>query len=163
MVLLFIIGNHLNRVREFNISIINNILYIKMSYFEDTLAEEFADDLPVPDFGRLGRGIAGGIKATDTWAGRMYDRWYPPHLPDADMLVSTTASFPDAELVRTTASFPTKLERERQEMLDDDIANAQDMALGGPGVGGGRTKKKKRTKKRTKKKKKSKKKRSKKR
>jgi hypothetical protein len=122
-----------------------------MSYFEDTLAEEFADDLPVPDFGRLGRGIAGGIKATDTWAGRMYDRWYPPHLPDADMLVSTTASF------------PTKLERERQEMLDDDIANAQDMALGGPGVGGGRTKKKKRTKKRTKKKKKSKKKRSKKR
>jgi hypothetical protein len=150
MVLLFIIGNHLNRVREFNISIINNILYIKMSYFEDTLAEEFADDLPVPDFGRLGRGIAGGIKATDTWAGRMYDRWYPPHLPDA-------------ELVRTTASFPTKLERERQEMLDDDIANAQDMALGGPGVGGGRTKKKKRTKKRTKKKKKSKKKRSKKR
>ena len=121
-----------------------------MSYFEDTLAEELADDLPVPDFGRLGRGIAGGINATDTWAGRMYDRWYPPHLPDADMLV------------RTTASFPTKLERERQEKLDDDIANAQDMALGGPVAGGGRTKKKKRTKKRTKKKKKSKKKRSKK-
>ena len=121
-----------------------------MSYFEDTLAEELADDLPVPDFGRLGRGIAGGINATDTWAGRMYDRWYPPHLPDADMLV------------RTTASFPTKLERGRHEKLDDDIANAQDMALGGPVAGGGRTKKKKRTKKRTKKKKKSKKKRSKK-
>ena len=110
-----------------------------MSYFEDTLAEDLSDALPVPDFGRLGRGIEGGIKATDTWAGRMYDRLYPPHLPDADMLV------------RTTASFPTKLERERQGKLDDDIDNAQDMALGEPVAGGGRTKKKKRTKKRTKK------------
>ena len=117
------------------------------------IGAEFGNELPVPDFGRLGRGIAGGINATDTWAGRMYDRWYPPHLPDADMLV------------RTTASFPTKLERERQEKLDDYIANAQDMALGGPVAGGGRTKKKKRTKKRTKKrsKKRTKKKRSKKR
>ena len=35
--------------------------------------------------------------------------------------------------------------------LDDYIANARDMALGGPAAGGGRTKKKKRTKKRTKK------------
>ena len=122
------------------------------------IGASFGDDLPVPDFSRLGRWAASRLTDAGELAGGVYGWIYdkPAPEPDADMLV------------RTTASFPTKLEREKTQKLDDDINNAQDMALGGPVTGGGRTKKrsKKRTKKRSKKrtkKKRTKKKRSKKR
>ena len=116
------------------------------------IGASFGDDLPVPDFSRLGRWAASRLTDAGGLAGGVYGWIYdkPAPEPDSDMLV------------RTTASFPTNLEREKTQKLDDDINNAQDMALGGSVTGGGRTKKKKRSKKKRSKKKRSKKKRSKK-
>jgi hypothetical protein len=115
------------------------------------LGAEFGGNLPVPDFRRASRWVAGRLNAGGAWAGGMYDWIYDAPEADAGKLVRTSARPAAGPLNRRELlglpQTATDDECEEAEKLDDIGA----MALGAPAVGGGRTKKKNRSKKRTKK------------